>query len=242
MLYDAHIHAGLYPDIKALVECAHSHDITLLCNSCTLEESERTVRELSSISCSFPVFAGIHPWYVSDEHFDESRLAHLAKNSLIAGIGECGLDFKASCPHDRQIECLDRQMHIAKLYSLPLNLHVRSAHPQLISLLKSYQGGVRGIIHNFTFSYELAREYLNLGFILSVGHHILNISPKLRSVLLKAGLDGIVLETDADYYHSASYDPQQIKNEYECLGRLFNLKMEELESRVEQNILKILGK
>lgn len=242
MLYDAHVHVGLFPDPKALICRAHERGIVLLCNSCTLSESENTIKVLSSQDISYPVFAGVHPLYAATESFEESRLCKLAEQKLIAGIGECGLDLKTDYPLDKQIELLDRHLSVAKTYNLPLNLHIRGAHGQLLSLLKRFRGSVRGIIHNFTFSYELAKEYLDLGFLLSVGHHILNISPKLSSVLLRVGSDKIVLETDADYKHNAAYDEQQIKKEYESLGRLFRLEVNDVERTVEQNILNLLGK
>lgn len=62
---------------------------------------------------------------------------------------------------------------------------------------------MNGFVHNFTFSYDLAKKYLDLGTMLSVGHHITFNQAKLNSVLEKVGLENFVLETDADFYIQA---------------------------------------
>ena len=95
---------------------------------------------------------------------------------------------------------------------------------------------------NFTFSYDIAKKYLDLGMMLSVGHHITFNQAKLNSVLEKVGLENFVLETDADFLHTGPYDPNLIKREYECICSLFNRTMDETEIVLENNLKRVIPK
>ena len=240
MLYDAHVHVGMFDDIKSMLKCALLSQITPVCVGITLSESLHTLNLLKENSLSLPVFVGIHPWYLKDNLFDENQIETLLAFDNVVGIGECGLDNKIETPLNYQIEVLEQHLEIAKKYSLPVNLHIRGSHGELIRVLKKYQGRVKGFIHNFTFSYDLAKKYLDLGMMLSVGHHITFNQAKLNSVLEKVGMENFFLETDADFLHTGPYDPNLIKSEYECICTLFNRKMDETEIILESNIKSVI--
>lgn len=242
MLYDAHVHVGMFDDIKSMLKCALLSKITPICVGITLDESFHTLTLLKDNSLSLPVFVGIHPWYLKDNIFDDSKIEILLAFDNAVGIGECGLDNKIETPINYQIEVLEQHLEIAKKHSLPVNLHIRGCHGELIRVLKKYQGRVNGFIHNFTFSYDLAKQYLDLGMMLSVGHHITFNQPKLNSVLQKIGMEHFVLETDADFLHTGPYDPNLTKREYECICTLFNRKMDETEIILENNIKRVIPK
>ena len=157
-------------------------------------------------------------------------------------VGECGLDNKIEIPVNSQIEVLEQHLELASKYALPVNLHIRGCHGELIRVLKKYQGRVKGFVHNFTFSSDIAKKYLDLGMMLSVGHHITFNQAKLNSVLEKVGIENFVLETDADFLHTGPYDPNLIKREYECICSLFNRTMDETEIVLENNLKRVIPK
>ena len=239
MLYDAHVHVGMFADIQSMLKSAFSSGITPVCVGINLDESFRTLNLLKEQSLKVPVFVGIHPWYLKDHRFDPVFFENLLSSDNVTGIGECGLDSKIETPLNYQIEVLEQHLEMAKHHSLPVNLHIRGCHGELISVLKKYTG-IKGFIHNFTFSYDLAKKYLDLGMMLSVGHHITFNQEKLNSVLEKVGIDSFVLETDSDFLHTGLYDPNLIKREYECICSLFNRTMQETEVIVENNLNSII--
>lgn len=240
MLYDAHVHVGMFDDILSLTKCALISNITPVCVGITLEESLHTLTLFKTHSLKLPVFVGIHPWYLKDHSFNKELIERLLAFDNVFGLGECGLDSRIETPIGYQIEVLEQHLYTAKQHSLPVNLHIRGCHGDLIRVLKKYQGSIRGFVHNFTFSYDLARQYLDLGMMLSVGHHITFNQKKLNSVLEKIGIDKFVLETDADFLHTGPYDPNLIKIEYECISTLFNRTIEETEVILENNLNSII--
>lgn len=241
MLFDAHIHAGMFPDVVSVVKCAQDNGITPILVGVYLDECLQTLKKLSNSNLYTPVFVGIHPWYANKHVFDEKKITTLLQSPLVKGIGECGLDNKISLPLNEQIDLLQKHLEIAARYNLPVNLHIRGYHNELLNCLKKYQGSVVGIVHNFTFSYEIAKRYLDLGFILSVGHFVLTPSQKLVSVLNRVGIDKIVLETDLDYLHTGLYDHNLLKKEYVALGSLLNTTTDNIELTIEKNLKNILG-
>ncbi len=242
MFYDAHLHAGMFPDIGQTLRCALSSGIMPVAVSTSLEECQMLLRHLDADNLKIPVFAGIHPWYAHDHFFDESLLESLLSHECVRGIGEFGLDNCIELKLDAQLELLHRHLECAARHDLPVNLHVRGYHGELIGALKQYKGAIRGVLHNFTFSSEIARAYIELGLTLSVGHHILKPSAKLARVLKEVGPMHILLETDYDYIHTGDYDPLIIKSEYESLGMILGMRADKIETQLESNIKNIVGK
>ena len=241
MLFDAHIHAGMFPDVVSVVKCAQDNGITPILVGIYPDECLQTLEKLSNNNLVTPVFVGIHPWYASEHGFDDDKFAILLKSPLVKGIGECGLDNKIAMPLNEQLTLLQKHLELAAHYNLPVNLHIRGYHNELLNCLKKYQSRVVGIIHNFTFSYEIAKRYLDIGYLLSVGHFVLTPSAKLTSVLNLVGLDNIVLETDLDYLHIGQYDHNLLKKEYVALGSLLNTTTDKIELTIEKNLKNILG-
>ena len=245
MLVDAHIHLGMFDDIPNVIKKSSQSNIQLCQVGINLEESSSLLKLFENNHLkvgTVPVFVGIHPWYGQNHNFDETLFLELLKSPYVVGIGECGLDSKIEYPLNQQIKLLEKHLDLASKFKLPVNLHIRGCHGDLIRTLKKYQGKVTGIIHNFTFSYEIAKSYLDLGYVLSIGHHILMGQDKHNEVIKKVGLDKILLETDLDYEHTGPYDPSLLKNEYDYLCRLLNLKIEDIENTLQTTFEKVIRK
>lgn len=146
---------------------------------------------------------GLHPYFIENHDFSdvsilEQKITNLigVGNSGLVAIGEIGLD--ATRPNvDKQILLLEMQLKLAEKYKLPVILHVRKLHSQLVAILKKYSL-VGGVIHAFSGSYELMMSYIGLGFKIGVGPVITwRSSTKTQSAIKKAPLESLVLETDA---------------------------------------------
>ena len=72
MFIDAHLHVGMFLDIKSLTECASKYQIFPIAVATTLKESSNLLKTLDSLNLKLPVFVGIHPWYLTQEQFDET--------------------------------------------------------------------------------------------------------------------------------------------------------------------------
>jgi len=147
---------------------------------------------------------GLHPVFLQDhrpEHIDALRdwLQRLRGEDKLCAIGEIGLDYYIEDPDkDRQQQLLEAQLELANAFELPVLLHVRRAHAQMIATLKRYKLKRTGIAHAFSGSWEEAREYIKLGYKLGLGGAgTWPQAHRMHRVLQQLPLESIVLETDA---------------------------------------------
>ena len=173
-----------------------------------------------------------------EEDFDDPYYEELAQSKKVIGVGECGLDMYHVPKDKTKEEVLEKQKQVflaqvrfAQKHDLPLVIHCREAHDQMIQLLKSEvrsprlqtpgasaTGGqaksdIRGTIHCFTSNWTHAQEYLNLGFYLGFTGVVTfppkksDTNPQLRlnEVVENVPLDRVVIETDAPYLAPQAY-------------------------------------
>ena len=130
------------------------------------------------------------------------RLSHLKK---MVAIGEIGLDYywhKEEAEHKQQQEMFRAQMDIAREEKLPFMIHSRDAAEDTLEIVKEYmkKDMFGGIIHCFSYSKEIAAEYLKMGLYLGIGGVLtFKNAKKLKEVAAIAPLSQIVLETDCPY-------------------------------------------
>jgi TatD DNase family protein len=146
----------------------------------------------------FPAF-GLHPMFLQQHSPEHLGLLEEQINLYRPlAIGEIGLDFmlKDSDKED-QIKYFTAQLDIAKNADLPVLLHVRKAHDEVLMRLK--KSAVRsGIAHAFNGSLQQARKYIDLGFKLGFGGTLTYAgSKKIRALAKELPIESIVLETDA---------------------------------------------
>jgi len=155
---------------------------------------------------------GLHPVYL-EQHRPEHLLAlgdwlsRLRGDRQLCAVGECGLDYYvAELDRERQQALFEAQLQLAVDFDLPALLHVRRSHADVIARLKRFKLARGGIVHAFAGSYEEAREYRRLGFRLGLGGAATwPQALRLRKVLPRLGLDGVVLETDSPDMAPAMY-------------------------------------
>lgn len=232
---DCHVHVSMYPDAAATVAAASARHVRLVGVGCSPEDSERNLRLGSALG--YPAMAGIHPWYARSAVFPGDFFEDLASRFPLAGVGECGLDaVESPLSLADQQSLLEAELEFALRHHLPVNLHVRKAHGELMRVLGQKKfSGLMGCIHNFTFSKEIARQYLERNLYLSVGHHILSKHPKMADALRFAGISRILMESDYDHLHTGPYEPALIAAETAAVAEIFGIDAAEAEARLEVN-------
>jgi TatD DNase family protein len=144
---------------------------------------------------------GLHPNDNKKEIFDYEKYKKLAQSKKVVAIGECGLDFLNVNEQDkeRQKDLLIQQLKLASELNLPVILHCRKAHSDLIEILKlqttNYK--LQAVIHCFTGSWEEAQQYMELGFYLGFNGIIFKMD--LAETIKKMPLERMLLETDCPY-------------------------------------------
>ena len=144
---------------------------------------------------------GLHPYFL--QHFQPQDYALLTQllsqySDKVVAVGEIGLDYVIDIPPAEQMAIFIQQLQIANDFSLPVILHHRRSHNDLIKVLKQQGFKWGGIIHAFSGSLHEAHTYIELGFKLGVGGVITYPrARKTREVVSQLPLDALVLETDA---------------------------------------------
>lgn len=169
---------------------------------------------------------GIHPYFLSD--FDSTHLVKLTnllnqyQNTVLA-LGEIGLDTHIDVDWKLQIQVFEQQLTIAKEHKLPVILHHRNSHNELIRILKATKFSLGGIVHAFSGSLQDAQTYIDLGFKIGVGGGITYArANKTRKTVSQLPLSSLVLETDAPDMplmgkQGQRNSPEYLPEIFECL-------------------------
>jgi len=173
---------------------------------------------------------GLHPVFINQHHADDiQELEKLLEMVKPIAIGEIGLDFYLKeLDQQQQLELFEIQLNIAKTHNLPVILHVRKAHDQVLQLLKKVK--VKGgFCHAFNGSMQHAQHYMELGFKLGFGGTLTyENSTRIHRLAKELPLESIVLETDAPDMVVESHRGERNSPEYiiESLNALAHLRNE----------------
>ncbi len=143
------------------------------------------------------VAVGVHPAYL-DEMITAEHLANAAERNGAIAIGEFGLDrrLRERFSLERQQGYARVQLTVAEALELPVILHVVREHGAMLALLEDFPK-TRGMVHSFSGSAEVARDYLRRGFHLSFSPLVLWEKSKVRAVVTDVPRDRLLIETDA---------------------------------------------
>ncbi|MGB3210697.1 MAG: TatD family hydrolase [Desulforhopalus sp.] len=151
---------------------------------------------------------GLHPLYLSFHHPHHlAELEEVTGKGAAVAIGEIGLDYYVkSVDRNAQQQLFEQQLQIAAAAQLPVLLHVRKAHDQVLATIRRKKFSHGGIVHAFNGSYQQACHYIKLGFCIGVcGTITFDRAKKIRSVAAQLPKESLVLETDAPDIPPASH-------------------------------------
>ena len=171
---------------------------------------------------------GLHPMFISEhrgEHLQELH-DYLSKYDPIA-VGEIGLDyFDRSLQVEKQRDIFQSQLQLANEFNLPVILHVRKAHEEVLACLKE-SPVCGGVVHAFNGSLQQAERYMKYNFKFGFGGMLTyQRSTKLRELAKQLPLDTIVLETDSPDMTVEAHRGERNSPEYlpDCLHALADVR------------------
>lgn len=247
VLVDTHAHlqtSRFDSDRAAVIAAAFADGVGRLVVPGVDVESSRAAITLAA---GYPgrVFAavGTHP---HDAHtLDAAALEaerELARSPEVVAIGEIGLDFyRDLSPRDEQRAALVAQLTLARDLGLPVILHNRDSHTELVALLRSHGEGVGGVFHCFIGNQAMARDALDLGFYLSfAGPLTYPRNTELAEVAAWAPLDRLLVETDSPYlapqpFRGKRNEPRHVTVTARRLAELRGLSYEEVAQVTTRN-------
>ncbi len=235
----------------------------------SLDEYPRAKEICDSLSgCYFSV--GVHPWWIDEllksisagqdgkplnvkNVVDGLREKHLEalKSKKCVAIGECGLDKTIRACADLQYEVFDYQLKLAKEHNKPLIIHSRKTHDQVLRHIKNISpnsgGVIHGVIHGFSGSEQIAKDYVGCGFFLGVGGTLTyKRAKKTREAIKKIPLEYLVLETDAPSMpiqgrQGSRNSPEYIPEIAQVLAEIKGVSVEEVANKTSENSCRLFG-
>lgn len=243
MFVDTHCHIfkSDYDNIDEVLNNASNNNVKYYINNGSDREYNKEVLELVKEYDNMYGALGIHPEAVDDYSLDDIEfIKNNLSNEKIVAIGEIGLDYYYTKENkDEQIKLLEMQLSLAEEYNLPVIIHSRDATEDTINTLKKFN--CRGTIHSFSGSLETAKIYIKMGYLLGVNGVITFKNCNIKDVIKEVGLDNIVLETDSPYltpvpYRGMQNNPSHILDIAKFVSELYNVSLEELSYRTNENI------
>lgn len=253
MLIDSHVHLDdkrFDGDRDILIESLKINNIEMVINiGADLETSVASV-DLANKYPNVYAAVGVHPHSAKEVNtMVMEQLRDLASNNKVVAIGEIGLDFYYdNSPRDLQRKWFIEQLKLAKELDLPVIIHTRDAAQETFDILKNNQNGnVRGVLHCYSGSSEMALEYVGMGFHISLGGPVTFKNARIvREVAEAVPLDKLLIETDCPYltpepYRGKRNEPLYVKYVAEKLAEVKKISYEEFVKATNRNTKELFG-
>jgi len=281
MIIDTHSHLqfkAFKEDVDEVVKRTAANNIWTINVGTKYETSKAGVELAEKYGEGFFAAIGLHPIYaaaefvktktdpdegeffIREQEFDKEKYVELAKSKKVVAIGEIGLDYyykpkttaKFTEFKQKQKDIFIQQLDLAKELGLPLILHCRMAHDDVIEILKARNHaeinaesrGIGGVIHCFTGTQEQAQKYMELGFYLGINGIIFKFD--IDEVIKKSPLEKLLLETDCPYLTppmatQRRNEPIFINHTIQKIADLKGITFKEVAEQTTQNAKKLFN-
>ena len=240
----AHIISEFYDDIDEIVDFSKEKGVIKIINCA---DSVETTKEVISLSKKYNNFlyatAGIHPENIEDKTNKIEVLEELVKQNKIVAIGEIGLDYNFNNENrEEQKDLFNKQLNLAEKYKLPIIVHTRDSIQDCFDILKNRN--LKGIIHCFSGSIEMAKEFVKKGYHLGIGGVLTFKNSKLYEVIDNIDLSCLVLETDSPFlspepHRGKRNNPSNVYYVAKRIAEIKGISIEEVIKETTNNVSKI---
>ena len=248
MLIDTHAHLDS-PDFKhevaSIVSRARISRVEKVVNVGTDPISSKNSVDLARRYPEIYAAVGFHPGSAKELNIEtQAEIANLARQDKVVAIGEIGLDYyylKRSSKYahyptrEEQIFCFEQMLDIALELKLPVIIHSREADADLIAILKSYSGVLKGVIHCFSGDWDFAEKILDLNFAISFTGNITYKNNKdAEEIIKKIPIGSVMVETDAPFmtpepYRGKRNEPSYVLEVVKKIAQIKGLNLAEVE-------------
>lgn len=284
-MIDSHCHIqfnAYKDDFEEVIKKCREKGVILNCVGSQRDTSVRAIEYAEKYDGIFATI-GLHPIHLTSTEVDEEEIhfhsreevfdyefyKKLARHQKVVGIGECGLELYHLPSNADKKEILKKQSEgflaqykLSKEFDLPLVIHVRDAHSEMIQLLNEItlslsapRNEIKGVVHCFTGNWQYAQEYLKLGLYLGFTGVITFPAKKtdpqpqldLIEVVKQCPLERILIETDAPYLAPQAYrgkrcEPWMVIEVAKKIAEFKNAEISDVLKVTEQNTLKLFNK
>ena len=242
-----HIYESYYDNIDEIIQRSIDNGVDMLIvNGCNLESNMEVLNLVKKYDIVYGAL-GIQPEELDD--FNEESLKfivdHINDDKIVA-VGEIGLDFHYDIDREKQIELFKKQLSIASEYNKPVIVHSRDCIQETYNILKKYN--LKGILHCYSGSVEMAREFNKIGFLLGIGGICtFKNARRLIDVIENIPLEYIVLETDSPYltpepYRGKKNEPSFIPLIAAKIAQIKNVDINIVKDVTTSNVSRLIDK
>ena len=256
MIFETHAHYDddrFNEDRDELLKRLPEEGVGVVINSGASVESTRDTIRLAKEYPHVYAAVGVHPSEI--EELDEDFFAWMKEQTdweKTVAIGEIGLDYywdKEPEVQERQRYWFGRQIELARETHLPIIVHSRDAAADTMQVMKEHHAEeIAGVIHCYSYSKEMALEFIKMGYYIGVGGVVtFKNAKKLKETVEAIPLEKILLETDCPYMAPEPYRGKRNSSLYlpyviEEIARIKDISKEEVERVTEENARKLFSR
>jgi len=246
MLTDTHCHifSNSYENVHDILNYLETYNIKRIIINGYNYQTNLEVLDLIDKYDNVYGALGVHPSNM-DKNFDKtfSLIEDNLNHPKIVAVGEIGLDYYWNKDNKKiQLENFNKLLKLAQKHNKPVIIHNRESTEDMLKTITKYK--LKGIMHCFSGSYEVAKEYIKNGYKLGINGIVTFSNAKLPEILEKIDISNILLETDAPFITPEPH--RKNKNEPKYLGdiakkvaQIYKLDENDLALKLEENLLSI---
>lgn len=245
MFTDSHCHLfkEYYFNIEEVIKRAEDNKVTkIITCGCDYNSNLETIELLNQYANVYGVI-GVHPTEIKNITETINLIETNISNNKIIGIGEIGLDYHYDgFNKEEQNSTFEKMLNLAVKYNKPVVIHSRDANQETFDILKRYQ--LKGIIHSFSGDLELAKKYIDLGYLIGINGIVTFKNSNLVDLVKAISIKNILIETDSPYLsptplRGTKNEPKNVLEIAKFLSQELNLEMDFLAEILDKNLRRI---
>ncbi len=250
---DSHAHLDdrrFDEDREQLIKSLYDKDVEIVLNpGADLQTSKKALSIAEKYSFIYAA-VGCHPHDTKFMNDDTMNIfKEMAKNDKVIAIGEIGLDYYYdNSDRDTQKKWFREQIRLARDLNLPYIVHDRDAHEDILRIMKEeHYDGARGILHCYSGSVELSKEFMKLGFYISLAGPVTFEKARVPKLVAKeTPFDRLLIETDSPYltphpYRGKRNEPKYVRYVAEEIANIRNISVDEVAEKTKENFKRLFG-
>ena len=250
--YDERFESECEKSVDCLIDALRAEEVSYIINVGTSPETSRAAIAQAQGRERMYTALGIHPSdtrFLSDIDSELADIESLIKNPLskCVCLGEIGLDYHyPETDAVKQMKYFEAQLELARSLKMPVCIHDREAHGDILDTLKRYPD-VTGVLHSYSGSCEMARELIDMGYYISFsGTLTFTNARKVREAAARVPREIVMIETDCPYLAPHPFRGRLNHSgylEYTCrtLAQIFSITEEECAELTDKNARRLFS-
>lgn len=245
MIIDTHCHIfnEEYENRDEILKAISKENIIIIINGYDRKTNKEAI-EISERYKNVYASVGYHPSNINEiTKEDFNIIEEQLNNKKVVAMGEIGLDYYHTKDNkQKQKEVFKKLIELAIKMKKPIIVHSRDSIQDVYDIMSQYK--IKAILHAYSGSLEMAKEFVKLGFKLGIGGVVTFKNSNLKDVVKEIGIENIVLETDSPYltpdpYRGKKNNPIYLKIIIKKLSEIMQMEEKKIEETTYNNSVEL---